>query len=63
MLYNFILKKKGVIYMAVDKTKNKQVLVTIPNELLKRIEDFQFDNRIPNRNEAIRQLLERGLNK
>lgn len=49
--------------MAVDKTKNKQVLVTIPNELLKRIEDFQFDNRIPSRNEAIRQLLERGLNK
>ncbi|QYA31996.1 ribbon-helix-helix domain-containing protein [Macrococcus psychrotolerans] len=48
--------------MAIDKTKNKQVLVTIPNELLKEIEDFQFENRIPNRNEAIRRLLEKGLN-
>lgn len=48
--------------MAVDKTKNKQVLVTIPIELLKEIEDFQFENRIPNRNEAIRRLLEKGLN-
>lgn len=48
--------------MAIDKTKNKQVLVTISNELLKEIEDFQFENRIPNRNEAIRRLLEKGLN-
>ena len=47
--------------MAVDKTKNTQVLVTIPNDLLKRIEDFQFENRIKNRNEAIRELVTKGL--
>lgn len=47
--------------MAVDKTKNTQVLVTIPNDLLKRIEDFQFENRIKNRNEAIRVLVDKAL--
>ena len=49
--------------MAVDKTKNTQVLVTIPNDVLEKIEDFQFDNRIKNRNEAIRTLIILGLNK
>ena len=47
--------------VAVDKTKNAQVLVTIPKDLLKRIEDFQFGNRIKNRNEAIRELIDKGL--
>lgn len=45
----------------VDKEKNTQVLVTIPNDLLKRIEDYQFENRIKNRSEAIRDLLKKGL--
>jgi len=47
--------------MAIDKTKNTQVLVTIPNEILKKIDDYQFGNRIKNRNEAIRNLISRGL--
>ncbi|GIN59416.1 hypothetical protein J8TS2_37350 [Lederbergia ruris] len=47
--------------MAVDKKKNKQVLVTFPNELLEEVEDFQFANRIQNRSEAIRELIRRGL--
>lgn len=47
--------------MTVDKTKNSQVLVTLPNELLKLIEDFQFEHRIKNRNEAIRILLKKSL--
>ncbi len=49
--------------MAIDKTKNKQVLITIPNELFEKIEDYKFENRVPNRSEAIRQLIERGLEK
>lgn len=49
--------------MAVDKTKNTQILVTFPNDMVKSIEDFQFKNRIPNRNEAIRELVRIGLNK
>ena len=47
--------------MAIDKSKNTQVLVTIPNEKLIEIEDFQFQHRIKNRNEAIRQLIDKGL--
>mgnify|MGYP001393497864 CR=1 FL=1 len=47
--------------MAIDKTKNTQVLVTIPNELLQEIEDYQFENRFKNRNEAIRDLIKKGL--
>ena len=30
-------------------------------ELLKRVEDYWHDNRLPNRAEAIRQILEKGL--
>lgn len=47
--------------MAIDKDKNTQVLLTITKELLEKIEDYQFNNRIPNRSEAIRQLIEKGL--
>jgi metal-responsive CopG/Arc/MetJ family transcriptional regulator len=49
--------------MAVDKEKNTQILVTFPNEMLDDIEDYQFENRIKNRNETIRQLIEKGLKK
>lgn len=49
--------------MAIDKEKHTQILVTFPKEMLKDIEDFQFKNRVKNRNEAIRQLIEKGLEK
>jgi len=47
--------------MVVDKTKNTQVLVTFPNELLEKVEDYRFENRIENRSEAIRELIRKGL--
>lgn len=49
--------------MAIDKEKNTQVLLTVSNELLKEIEDYQFNNRIPSRSEAIRLLIKKGLEK
>lgn len=49
--------------MAVDKTKNTQVLVTFPNELVEEIEKYWHDNKLKNRNEAIRELVIKGLNK
>lgn len=49
--------------MAIDKDVNAQLLLTLPKELLKKIEDYQFDNRIPSRSEAIRILIEKGLDK
>lgn len=47
--------------MAIDKEKNTQILVTLNKDMLTKIEDFQFDNRIKSRTEAIRQLIEKGL--
>jgi len=47
----------------IDKEKNTQVLVTITRKMLEEIEDFQFGNRIKNRSEAIRILINKGLEK
>ncbi len=49
--------------MAVDKNKNTQVLVTFPNEMLKEIEKHWHDNSFKNRNESIRDLIIKGLEK
>ena len=42
-------------------TKQPVVTMIFPEELLKRVEDYRYENRIPSRTEAIRQLLEKGL--
>ena len=47
--------------MAIDKSKNKQVLITLSHEMIERIEDYQHANKISNRNQAVRELLEKGL--
>lgn len=49
--------------MAINEDKNTQVLLTISKELLEKVEDYQFENRIPSRSEAIRDLIEKGLDK
>lgn len=45
------------------KTPNAAPIIniTMDDELLKLVEDYQFDNRIKNRSEAIRQLLKAGM--
>lgn len=47
--------------MAVDKDKNKQILITFPNELLEEVEEYWHDNKLKNRSEAVRELVEKGL--
>ncbi|MCM3616670.1 ribbon-helix-helix domain-containing protein [Sutcliffiella horikoshii] len=49
--------------MAVDKSKNTQILVTFPNEMLEEIKKYWHENQLDNRNEAIRQLVASGLKK
>jgi metal-responsive CopG/Arc/MetJ family transcriptional regulator len=44
--------------MATDKPK---VLLILDNDLLERIDDYRYENRIPSRNEAIRVLIANGL--
>lgn len=49
--------------MAVDKEKNKQILVTFPIKTVEQIEKYWHTQGIPNRNEAIRELVQKGLEK
>ncbi len=49
--------------MAVDKDKNKQVLVTFPKDQLDQVETYWHDHSLKNRNEAIRILVQKGLEK
>jgi metal-responsive CopG/Arc/MetJ family transcriptional regulator len=42
-------------------TKQPVVTMIFPKELLERVEDYRYENRIPSRTEALRQLLEKGL--
>ena len=44
--------------MPTDKPK---VLLILDEELLRRIDDYRYDNRIPARNEAIRRLIDESL--
>ena len=42
-------------------TKKPKVLITFDEQLLNRVDDFRFENRINTRSEAIRRLLEDAL--
>ena len=44
-------------------TKKPQILLTLDEDLLERIEDFRYGNRIPTRSEAMRRLLVEALKK
>jgi metal-responsive CopG/Arc/MetJ family transcriptional regulator len=44
--------------MATDKPK---VLLILDEDLLKRIDDYRYENRIPARTEAIRRLIDNSL--
>ena len=42
-------------------TKQPVITMIFSEKLLNRVEDYRYENRIPTRTEAIRQLLEKGL--
>ena len=44
-------------------TEKPKILIVLEDELIKRIDDFRYENRIPNRSEAIRRLLDEALKK
>jgi len=44
-------------------TEKPKIILVIEDDLLKRIEDFRYNNRIPSRSKAIRQLILEGLQK
>lgn len=45
------------------KDTEKAVLVTMSADLENQIKNYQFENRISSKNEAIRQLIRKGLEK
>jgi metal-responsive CopG/Arc/MetJ family transcriptional regulator len=42
-------------------TKKPKIIFVMEDDLLKRVDDFRFDNRINSRSEAVRRLIESGL--
>ena len=44
--------------MATEKPK---ILLILDDDLLRRVEDYRFENRVNSRAEAIRRLIEEGL--
>ncbi len=44
--------------MTTDKPR---ILLTVDEDLLERIDDYRFENRVNSRSEAIRQLLDKAL--
>ena len=41
--------------------KDPRIITPMPAELVQRIDDYRFKNRLPSRAEAIRRLVEKGL--
>jgi metal-responsive CopG/Arc/MetJ family transcriptional regulator len=44
-------------------TTKPRILLTVDKDLLERVDDFRFDNRINSRSEAIRRLINEALKK
>jgi len=44
-------------------SKKPKILLVVDDELIERIDDYRYDNRIPARSEAIRRLIEESLEK
>lgn len=59
----FIDSFHHIIYMENMVTRKPQILLTIDEKLLTRIDDFRFENRINSRSEAIRRLISEALKK
>ncbi|MDF9451152.1 hypothetical protein [Bacillus toyonensis] len=49
--------------MAVNKDKYTQILVTFTKEQVEQIENYWHENKLKNRNESIRQIVDKGLSR
>ena len=52
-----------VAYTFIMTTSKPQILITLDETLLERIENFRYSSRIPTRAETIRRLIEEALKK
>jgi len=44
-------------------SKNPKILMTLTRDLIDKVDDYRYENRIPSRSEAIRRLLIEALKK
>ena len=44
-------------------SKNPKILMTLTRDLIDKVDDYRYENRIPSRSEAIRRLLDEALKK
>jgi metal-responsive CopG/Arc/MetJ family transcriptional regulator len=47
----------------MPNSTKQRILLILDQELVEKVDDFRYSNRIPSRTEAIRQLLETALEK
>lgn len=47
--------------MAINKETTVQKLIAMPRELAEKVSEYRYDNRLPSEAEAIRQLIQKGL--
>ena len=57
----FIANYRGMVYISTMPTENPKIIMVMKEDLIRRIDDFRFGNRINSRSEAIRLLIEGGL--
>jgi metal-responsive CopG/Arc/MetJ family transcriptional regulator len=50
-----------MVYLSFMPTKKPIITLAVDEELLERINDYRFENRIESKSEAIRKLVEKGL--
>ena len=50
-----------IVLWEIMATKKPTITMVFDEELLRRVDDYRYGNRIPTRTEAIRQILEKGL--
>ncbi len=50
-----------MIYISIMPTEKPKIILVMEEILLTRIDDYRFENRVNSRSEAIRQLIEAGL--
>ena len=59
----FVAFFREIEYRRNMPTKKPRTVLILEVDLLKQIDDFRYENRIPTRSEAIRQLVKEGLKK
>jgi len=42
-------------------SEKPKIILVVEDDLLSRIDDYRYENRIPSRSEAVRKLIEEGL--